>query len=128
MPTWKMTNFTESKASASNKSSKGGQSKDWPTKTSSQRVSNALTRSTRNSKGDENAVKSRKRPRRSTRKHAASQLRRSLPVLAKTWIHQFRRTDRTNRDHAHRVGGKKEVDQRSALPACAQLLHASSWT
>src|SRR5438132_13046164 len=124
MPTWKMTNFTESKASASNKSSKGGQSKGWPTKTSSQRASNALTRSTHNSKGDENAVKSRKRRRRSTRKHAASQFQRSLPVLAETWIYQLRRADWTNRDHAWRIGRKKEMDQRSALPPCAQLLHA----
>src|SRR5258708_1721667 len=128
MPTWRMTNFAESKASASNKSSKGGQSKGWPTKTSSRKASNALMRSTHNSKGDENAVKSRKRRRHSTRKRAASQFRRSLPVLAKTWIHQLRRADWTNRGHARGVGGKKEMDQRSSLPACAQLLHAATRT
>src|SRR5258707_6775385 len=128
MPMWKMINFTESKASESNKFSKGGQSKGWPTKTSSRRDSSVLRPCTHNSKGDENAVKSRKRRRHSTRKRAASQFRRSLPVLAKTWIHQLRRADWTNRGHARGVGGKKEMDQRSSLPACAQLLHASTMT
>src|SRR6266403_135009 len=96
--------------------------------TSSQKASNALTHSTHNSKGDENAVKSRKRRRRSTRKRAASQLRRSLSVLAKTWIYQLWWTHWTNRGHACRIGREEEMDQRSSLPACAQLLHAATRT
>src|SRR5258707_4044642 len=128
MPMWKMTNFTESKASGLSRSSKVGRNRASVIKKFSRRDSSVLRPCTHNSKGDENAVKSRKRRRHSTRKRAASQFRRSLPVLAKTWIHQLRRADWTNRGHARGVGGKKEMDQRSSLPACAQLLHASTMT
>src|ERR1700722_12070570 len=53
MPMWRTTSFIGSKVSASNKSSKAGQNRDWPTRRSSQKASNASTRFMRTSKSDE---------------------------------------------------------------------------
>src|SRR5512133_1755366 len=54
----------------------------------------------------------------------SSEFSRSVSLLAQTRLHQFWRTDWSDRDHADRVGREEEVDQPIAISARAQLLHA----
>ncbi len=42
--------------------------------------------------------------------YSTSKLCGSVPLLGETWIHQLRRTDWTDRDHADGAGRKKKVD------------------
>jgi hypothetical protein len=54
------------------------------------------------------------------------ELRRGLALLAEAGLHQLRRPGRADRDHAHRAGRAPPLDQREALPACAELLHGAA--
>ena len=60
--------------------------------------------------------------------HTASHLCRSVPLLAEARIHQLRRADRADRDHARGAGGKEALDQRGALSSRAELLHVAART
>ena len=53
-------------------------------------------------------------------------LREALSLLAEARLHQLRRAGRADRDHAQRAGRAPALDQRAALPARAQLLHAAA--
>ncbi len=57
---------------------------------------------------------------------AHRQLRRGPALLARARRHQLRRPGRADRDHAHRAGRAPPLDQRTALPARAELLHAAA--
>ena len=53
-------------------------------------------------------------------------LRRSPALLAQARLHQLWRTGRADCHHAPRAGGAAPLDQREALPARAELLHAAA--
>ena len=56
----------------------------------------------------------------------ADLLRRGIPPVDEDRLAQFRRAGRADRAHASRAGRAPALDQRSAIPACAQLLHAAA--
>src|SRR5882724_3268749 len=64
-----------------------------------------------------------RRPRRSQPSAPAGEPGRSVPLLAQARLHQLRRPDRPDRDHAPGPGRAETLDLREALPARAQLLH-----
>ena len=53
-------------------------------------------------------------------------VRRGVPVLAEARLHQLRRADRADRDHAPGAGRAAALDLRGPLPARAQLLHGAA--
>src|SRR5687768_16382023 len=55
---------------------------------------------------------------------AAPDVRRGAPLLAEARVHQLRRADWTDRDHAPGAGREEALDQRGPLSPRAQLLHA----
>src|SRR5215210_6682532 len=58
----------------------------------------------------------------------SSKLWRGFPILAEARIHQLRRSDRADCDHARRAGGEEALDQRGAVSPRAELLHATPRT
>src|SRR4051812_6536225 len=55
-------------------------------------------------------------------------LSRRTALLAEAGLHQLRRADRADCDHAHGAGRKEKMDRRGAFPACAEFLHAVAGT
>src|SRR6266851_3690540 len=59
---------------------------------------------------------------------SACQPGRGLSLLAQARLHQLRRPDRADRDHAPGSGRAETLDLGEAFPARAQLLHGTAWT
>src|SRR5712692_8820855 len=53
---------------------------------------------------------------------------RGLPLLAEARLHQLRRPDRANRDHAPGPGRAETLDLRETFSSRAQLLHGAAGT
>src|ERR1700693_2102441 len=124
MPNWRTTSSTGSRGSGANGFSKAGPDRVTKTKQFCRRGLRASRGCTRNSKDHEISLQIRSSRKRRPGGSAASNLSRGLSILAKARLHQFWRADRPNRRDAYRIGRKKEMDQRGAIPSCTQVLHA----
>ena len=65
-------------------------------------------------------------PSRSRRRTGCRALWRRAALLAEAGLHQLWRPRRADCHHAHRTGRAPPLDQRAALPARAELLHAAA--
>src|SRR2546423_12528521 len=114
---WFTTQISKTKNSSARKrleliaSTKGGGRKDCRMMKSCGAVSNASTRSTPSSNADDFTL-------------VGAKFRRRFPLLGQAWVHLFRWTDWSDRDHADRASRTKTMDQPVAISPRAQLLHA----